>query len=138
MTASRVLLATFFIVAGANHFVSPGAYLAIMPPLLLRPLLLVWISGVAEIAGGAAVLSPVLRRAAGYGLIALLVAVLPANVYAAIHGMSIGQSQMPAWILWARVPLQALLIWWVYRACLRTRDFVPAEAAKRATVSHEC
>ena len=117
MTLSRIALAVFFIVAGVMHFVSPLAYTAIVPPWLPSPLALVYISGVAEIAGGLGVLSTRTRRIAALGLIALLVAVFPANIYGALHGMEFRGQPVPQWLLWARLPLQALLIAWVYFSC---------------------
>lgn len=116
---ARWLLGVFFIVAGVNHFVSPAVYLGIMPPALPWPLALIYVSGVAEVAGGVGVLVPAARRAAAWGLIALLVAVFPANIYAAFHGMQIGDYSVPQWVLWARLPGQGLFIAWVYLSCLR-------------------
>ena len=116
---ARTLLALFFVAAGTIHFTSPAAYLAIMPPSFPWPVQLVAISGAAEILGGLGVLLPATRRLAGYGLIALLIAVFPANVEALHNGMNLGGHPVPPWVLWARLPLQALLIWWVYLACLR-------------------
>jgi len=115
----RWLLAIFFIVAGVNHFVSPGIYLGIMPPFLPWPMALIYVSGVAEIAGGVGVLVPSVRQAAAWGLIALLVAVFPANIYAVFHGMQIGDHSVPAWVLWVRLPVQFLFIAWIYLSCLR-------------------
>src|SRR5664279_2045258 len=83
-------VANLFIVAGANHFVSPEIYQKIMPPFLPWPMALIYISGAAEILGGAGVLVPPVRRASGWGLILLLVAVFPANVFAAMHGFNGG------------------------------------------------
>jgi uncharacterized membrane protein len=121
-TRSRVIalwvLAIFFVLAGANHFLNPGPYLAMMPPYLPWPAGLVIVSGVAEIAGGLGILIPGMRRLAGWGLIALLVAVFPANVQVALHGWS--GEQIPQWLLWARLPLQPILIAWVYWVCLAT------------------
>jgi uncharacterized membrane protein len=104
----RYLLAALFLISGVLHFVSPAPYVRIIPPILPWPAALVAISGAAEIAGGLGILTVRWRRAAGYGLIALLIAVFPANIYMAMKGM-----MLPAWILWARLPLQFLLIWWV-------------------------
>ena len=118
---SRVLLAMFFIVAGVNHFISPASYVQIMPPLP-RPEALVYVSGAAEIAGGVGILLVRTRKLATLGLIALLLAVLPANIYGAVHGMEISGRQIPAWILWLRLPVQPLLIWWVYNACWKPRE----------------
>src|SRR3989442_15879761 len=81
---SRGALALFFLAAGSNHFVMPGAYRQIVPPRLQREAkLIVEVSGVAEIAGGLAVLVPRTRRAAGVYLIALLAVIFPANIYMA-------------------------------------------------------
>ncbi len=109
-TILRWLLGVDFVAAGINHFVAPRFYLAIMPPALPWPLALVHISGVAEILGGLGVLVPSTRKPAGWGLIALLIAVFPANIYAAVHGAG----SIPPWILWARLPFQIVFIAWVY------------------------
>lgn len=119
---ARAALAFFFIAAGTNHFITPEPYLAIVPPILPWPAALVFISGAAEIAGGAGLLWRPSRKIAALGLIALLVVLFPANVYAAMHGMNIAGWSVPAWILWGRLPLQALLIWWVYIACWKARE----------------
>jgi uncharacterized membrane protein len=83
----------------------------IMPPYIPWHLAMVYISGAAEIAGGAGLLVslavPQLRGPAAWGLVALLIAVFPANVYMATSAATF------SWILWARLPLQAVLIWWV-------------------------
>ncbi len=117
MTLSRIALAVFFFVAGVMHFVSPRAYMAIVPPWLPLPLALVYISGVAEIAGAVGVLWPITQKLAAIGLIALLIAVFPANIYGALHGMEFRGAAVPQWLLWARLPLQALLVAWVYFSC---------------------
>ena len=119
---SRVLLAALFIAAGANHFISPDPYLRIIPPGFPAPKALVFISGIAEVTGGLGLLLRVSRKAAAIGLIALLVAVFPANVYAAFHGMQIGPHAIPSWLLWLRLPLQPLLIAWVYFAGWTPRE----------------
>ena len=110
---SRYALALLFVGAGALHFVRPETYLRIMPPWLPAPLLLVQLSGGFEILGGLGLLWPRTRRLAGWGLLALLVAVFPANVYMAqIHE----QLGIPGWLAWGRLPLQLPLMWWVWRA----------------------
>ncbi len=106
----RYLLVNLFLGAGLMHFVAPRTYVAIVPPFLPWPEALVTISGAAEILGGLGLLTERWRRAAAYGLIALLVAVFPANIYMAMRGM-----MLPAWALWARLPLQFVLIWATYR-----------------------
>lgn len=116
---SRWILAVLFIGAGLSHLLTPAPFVSIMPPYLPYPLILVLISGVAEIAGGLGILVPSLRRAAGWGLIALLIAVFPANIHMAMEGATINGQTIPSWILWLRLPLQFALIYWVYRSCLK-------------------
>ena len=109
---SLYLVAVLFLGAGVLHFVHPAPYLRIVPPALPAPRLLVLLSGVAEVAGGLGLLLPATRRWAAWGLLALLLAVFPANVYMLqIHE----QLHLPAWAAWARLPLQPLLMWWVWR-----------------------
>jgi uncharacterized membrane protein len=109
------LLANVFIFAGVNHFVMPRAYARIVPPSLRgRSRLVVQLSGVAEIAGGVGVLVPATRRASGLALIALLAAVFPANVYMAREPERF--RKIPRWALFARLPLQPLMMWWAWRA----------------------
>ena len=108
----------FFILAGTNHFLKPDFYAQIVPPAFPSPKILVLVSGLAEIAGGLGLLIPPLRRVAGWGLIALLLAVFPANIYMAIHPERFG---IAAWILWVRLPLQAVVIAWVWCVALRQR-----------------
>jgi uncharacterized membrane protein len=110
-TIIRLLAAIFFVVAGTLHFVKPDLYRQIIPPFLPEPQLLVMVSGIAEIAGGLGLLLAPVRRAAGWGLIALLIAVFPANVYMALHAE---QFHITPWLLWARLPLQAVFIAWVW------------------------
>lgn len=110
--AGRFILAVFFIMAGLLHFLFPEPYSRIVPPFLPMPGLLVFISGIAEIAGGAGLLVPKLQRAAAYGLVLLLLAVFPANIYMAVaHVQFPGLSGAP-WAQWLRLPLQIPLIWW--------------------------
>jgi uncharacterized membrane protein len=111
-------LGAFFIAAGINHFVMPRAYQQIVPPRLRGDAArVVAISGVAELAGGVAVLVKPTRRAAGLGLIALLAAVFPANLYMARAPERF--QRMPRWALYARLPLQPLMMWWAWTATRR-------------------
>ncbi|MGE0398532.1 MAG: DoxX family membrane protein [Kofleriaceae bacterium] len=106
----------FFVGAGANHFVNPAPYLGMMPaeiPTSWHSALNV-ISGAAEILGGLGLILPATRRLAAWGLIALLVAVFPANVNMAINDLPLGESRIPTWALWARLPLQVVMVAWVY------------------------
>lgn len=111
----RWILALFFVAAGVNHFLSPTVYMELMPPYLAWHVELIYVSGIAEIALGTGVLFPRFRQPAGWGLIALLIAVFPANIHAALHGFR----SVPCWILWARLPIQLVLMTWVYWCCLR-------------------
>lgn len=117
--AGRVVLALIFVVAGVLHFVIPEAYLRIMPPQLPAHLLLIDISGAAEILGGIGLLVPSTRRLAAWGLAALLVAVWPANIYTAAAHLPLPGMAGVSWIQWVRVPLQLPLIYWAW---LYTRD----------------
>jgi uncharacterized membrane protein len=111
----RILPGLLFISTGIMHFTAAAGFRAIVPPALGHAEALVAISGAAEIAGGLGLLVPATRNAAGIGLIALLVAVWPANIYMALAAGSFA-SVAPAWALWLRVPVQLPLIWWVYAA----------------------
>lgn len=111
----RILFALLFVVGGAAHFTSTDSYVAIMPPYIPSPRLLVYISGVCEVVGGAALLVRRLRIVAAWGLILLLLAVFPANVHMAINRVSPPGIEVAPWLLWLRLPLQFVLIallWW--------------------------
>jgi uncharacterized membrane protein len=115
---SRRMLAAFFIGSGVNHFVSPRFYRAIVPPRLQHEAKrVVDVSGVAEVAGGVGVLLPWTRRSAGVGLVVLLAAVFPANLYMARTPERF--HRIPRWALYARLPLQPLMMWWAWSATRR-------------------
>jgi uncharacterized membrane protein len=115
MNRSRMALSLFFVGAGINHFVMPEPYEAIVPDAIKDDAgRLVAISGAAEIAGGIGVLLPATRRLAGLGLIALLAAVFPANLYMARNPERF--KRIPRWALYARLPLQSLMMRWAWRA----------------------
>jgi uncharacterized membrane protein len=120
VTRSQRLLAAFFTFAGIMHFVRPREYRAIVPPGIPDREVVV-ISGIAEIAGGLAVIPRPTRRLAGWWLVALLVAVFPANVYMTLRPADVAKrgaaaDRLPTWMLWARLPLQPLMICWAWRA----------------------
>lgn len=108
----RWLFAALFVAAGVNHFVNPDFYVGIMPPYLPWHLALVYLSGVAEVALGFALLVPAVSRLAAWGLIALLVAVSPANLHMALNPGD--YPSIAPWVLYARLPVQALLVAWAY------------------------
>lgn len=107
-------LAPLFVLAGVNHFVDTDFYLSMMPPYLPAHLELVYLSGILEILGGVGVLAPRTRALAGWGLVALLIAVFPANVHMAANPEL--YPAIPTAALYARLPLQAVLLAWVYWA----------------------
>lgn len=112
------MLSLAMVGVGVAHFTNPGDFVAIMPPWVPAHLALVYVSGVFEILGGLGLLPLRTRAAAGWGLIALYVAVFPANVHMALHDVPLGGEPLPSWALWARLPLQAVFIlwaWWVSR-----------------------
>jgi uncharacterized membrane protein len=108
-------LGAFFIGAGVNHFRNPRFYEAIVPPSLQHEKVrVVQLSGVAELAGGLGVLLPATRRLSGAALVALLAAVFPANLYMAAEPKQF--RKIPRWALYARLPLQPLMMLWAWRA----------------------
>jgi uncharacterized membrane protein len=102
------LLGIAFVLAGGLHFIYAETYLKIMPPVLPAPLFLVYLSGVFEIALGVLLLIPKFTRLAAWGLIALLIAVFPANIYMATNANLFSEFSPTA--LYARLPLQLILI----------------------------
>ena len=120
MRFPRLLMAAFYIAAGAAHFLFTRTYESIMPDYLPAHPELVLISGAAEIAGGLGILIPQTRRSAAWGLIILLIAVMPANIWMAQH--SEHYTAIPLWAIWLRLPLQLPLIWWAYISTRRDRD----------------
>lgn len=112
--AGRIVLAVLFVIAGSLHFVAPHVYLKIMPPYLPSPLLLVYLSGAAEMLGGVGLLAPATRQLAAWWLIALLVAVLPANIYMATAHLPFPGIMGQSWAQWLRVPLQLPLMYWAW------------------------
>ena len=102
----------FFVYFGIDHFINPDFYLSIMPPAFPLHAEAVYISGFFEILGGICVLIPSLRKLAGWGLIALLVSVYPANIYMAINPEAFPEISIG--LLYFRLPLQFLFIYWAY------------------------
>lgn len=126
----RVLLSTIFLGIGIAHFTHDDRFLRMMPPYLPAHRALVWVSGVFEILGGIGVWAPwpKLRKAAGYGIVALLVAVYVVNVDMALHGNPLRDgTRLPPWgtaVLWARLPMQFVMMW---MAVYATRDLAPTK-----------
>jgi uncharacterized membrane protein len=108
------LIGAGFVYTGISHFRHAGGFIRIVPPQLPAGLM-VAVSGVAEIAGGVGMLVPPLRTIAGYGLILLLIAVFPANIYMLLQAIRSHEAGWWQALLWVRLPLQPLLIWWIWR-----------------------
>lgn len=111
-----LLLTLFFVYAGVSHFTQTEQFVAIVPSWLPAPLALVYVSGVFEILLGLGALLPRTRALAGWGLVALLVAVFPANVQMAVDAERWLAQGVPAWALYVRLPLQLVLIAWAWWA----------------------
>jgi len=112
------LLALLFVAGGAMHFILPHSYEEVVPAWLPKAPLLVRLSGIAEIVGGLGLLLPATRAAAAWGLILLLLAVFPANVEMLRLAQAAGAARLWQAALALRLPLQGVLIWWVWRAAL--------------------
>ena len=106
----RWLLAAAMVAVGVMHFVTPLPFVKIVPSMLPAPLLAVYVSGAFEILGGLGLLLTRTRRLAGWGLVALYVAVFPANINMALNDIQLGPEAIPPWALWARLPLQVVLM----------------------------
>ena len=108
------IMAFGYILAGVLHFTNPGFYLNIMPPYLPWHLKLVYLSGICEMIAGVLLLLSKTRRFGAWLLIALLIAIYPANIQMAID---YGHTANPdLWIALVRLPIQFILIWlaWIY------------------------
>lgn len=108
----RVILAIAIIIVGITHFAKPEPYVRIVPPQLPNPLELVYISGFFEILGGIGLLIPYVSVAAAWGLIALYIAVFPANINQAVNSIAIEGIPHHPILYWVRLPFQAVLIAW--------------------------
>jgi uncharacterized membrane protein len=112
MRIGRAIMGVLYIGAGVAHFVLLRRYASVVPAYLPAHRTLALISGAAEMAGGLGVMAGPTRRLAAWGLVVLLVAVFPANLWMAQHpALSPG---LPIWVLWLRLPLQLPLIGWAW------------------------
>ncbi|MCB0077986.1 MAG: DoxX family protein [Anaerolineales bacterium] len=112
----RLATALGYTVAGVTHFATPDTFVKMVPPALPAPKTLVYISGAAEIAGGLGLLPPPTRKLAGWGLMALTLAVFPANIYMAVEEVYIDRMPKHPALLWARLPFQFLFFWMIWRS----------------------
>ena len=112
--ASLWLMAALYVFAGIRHFTHPDFYLQIMPPYLPWHLELVYLSGVAEIVLGVALVAPRFTRLAAWGVIALLIAVYPANIHMWWNDVAVDGQAMSPWFHGIRLPFQFVLIAWAW------------------------
>ncbi len=131
MQLARNLMGVLYVAAGTLHFVATSTYMQLMPSYLPAHRELILVSGAAEIAGGLGLLVPQSRlgqpgRAAAWGLVALLIAVFPANVTMISEHARF--PQVPLWAAWLRLPLQLPLIYWAWRYTRRSA-WLPASAS---------
>ena len=111
-TISIIIMSLFYIMAGTNHFINLDWYVRIVPPILPFKTAIVYISGILEIILGSLLIFPKTRFIAGWGLIILLVAVYPANIYVALtNGEAMDITPL---IAWGRLPFQFVLIGLAY------------------------
>jgi uncharacterized membrane protein len=110
--AMKVLMAMLYIAAGILHFLYPQVYLRIMPPYLPWPMFLQYLAGFFEFVLGVLLLFPKYTRLAAWGLIALLIAVYPANIHMAVNRHL--YPEFSVWYHWVRLPLQFVLIAWAW------------------------
>ena len=133
------LMSLIYIVTGWNHFANPDFFLRMMPPYIPLHEEAVLISGIAEVALGVGLWIPRLRALSAWGIIALLIAVFPANLHMALNDIPADPSGQGGrgWVLWARLPLQVVLIlwaWW-YTTGRAPADADEVDAGGRAVVS---
>jgi uncharacterized membrane protein len=124
----RVILGMSIIIVGITHFTVAEQFVRIVPPQLPNPLGLVYLSGFYEILGGIGLLVPPVSQAAAWGLIALFIAVFPANINMAVNHIKLDHIPDSTLLYYARLPLQAVLIawaWWYTK---------PANSEKQASI----
>lgn len=121
----RVLFAAFFVIAGVTHFTNREFFVSIVPPYLPWPEMLVYVSGVAEIVLGVLLLVPATTRIAAWGMIALLIAVFPANIHMAMNPELYPGTPFTALLL--RLPVQGVMVaiayWFTGRTDITAKQF---------------
>ena len=133
----RGVLAVAIIIVGITHFLRPEQYARIVPPPF-PPLASVYLSGFFEILGGIGLMIPFVSVAAAWGLIALFIAVFPANIYMTLHNIKIDGIPQNQLLYWARLPFQAVFIAWAYWYTRRPETQLGASkvAAEAESLSH--
>jgi uncharacterized membrane protein len=112
----RVAAGVAFIIASLPHFFAPERYLPMMPPFVMAPEAMIFVSGLGELLGGLGLLIPQTARLAAWCLVVLLIAIFPANIYVAISGVNAAGLPSSPWYTWSRLPFQLVFIWWVLTA----------------------
>ena len=107
----RLVLAAFYLAAGILHLKSPQSFIKIVPSFVPWPAEVVWLTGVAEIAGAIGLMVPRLQKAAGIGLALYAVCVFPANINHAINQIDVGALPNSWWYHGPRFALQPILVW---------------------------
>jgi uncharacterized membrane protein len=116
----RISLALLFVFTGLGHFVNPEPMAAMLPPWVPSRVPLIYVTGLLEWAGAIGLMVPRYARIAGLCLVTFLIAVFPANVFAALHHVGMGGHEAgPAYLL-VRGPFQVALMWWTYHFAVRT------------------
>lgn len=111
---ARIGTGMTFIFTGISHFVAPDTFMKLMPPFIPEPFLMIYTSGFFEISGGIGLIFAKTKRLASYGLILLLLAIFPANIYVAWENVQLGGFMNFSFYQWLRLPLQLVLIGWVW------------------------
>jgi uncharacterized membrane protein len=109
---SLYIMAAFYVAAGINHFANSKTYVSIMPSYLPYHLQLVYVSGICEFLFGLLLIPVAMRRVAAWLIIALLVAIFPANIQMMINDWN--DNMLQRWVTIIRLPIQVILIWWAY------------------------
>jgi uncharacterized membrane protein len=123
----RAILAIALIIVGITHFTHADQYARIVPPPL-PPFAMVYISGFFEILGGIGLLIPFISVAAAWGIIALFIAVFPANIYQALNSIPIDGIPHHPLLYWVRLPFQAVLITWAWWYTRNSEDQIGTAA----------
>ena len=110
---ARIFLALIFVLVGALHFIYTKKFVQIVPPFIPLPKAMVYLSGFFEILGALGLLIPKYQRKAAFGLVILLLAVFPANIYMAVKNIQLGGIMNNSILQWIRIPFQCIFIWWV-------------------------
>ena len=107
------LMAAMYGFAGLMHFIKPKVYVKVMPDFMPRPKLLVYLSGIAEIVLGVALLFSNLKNWAIIGIVAMLIVFMIVHINMLRGGKHAAGA--PMWILILRIPIQAVLVWWAFQ-----------------------